>query len=226
MKAISQMTQGEKLQTISEYTPCKIEREIVLRYLLAVRHNDIQQIEYFEKFGKSIRQIILNVHTYERALLFGYTSKDLNEHGWLIGMLPIVEKIEVDNFNCIHIGKSQNGTYAVAVDWCTGSAGGGSHPSVFDEPIKDYKEAVRQGICQLEQQYSKAERYSVTDRSNYNPKVISKLKNKLLELKSRYTQPQQLTIGAILKTKTLLPDYQAGGFLFYIRESLFNLFSP
>lgn len=81
MKAISQMTQGEKLQTISEYTPCKIEREIVLRYLLAVRHNDIQQIEYFEKFGKSIRQIILNVHTYERALLFGYTSKDLNEHG-------------------------------------------------------------------------------------------------------------------------------------------------
>lgn len=110
-------------------------------------------------------------------------------------MLPIVEKIELDNSNCIHIGKSPNGTYAVAVDWCTGSAGGGSHPSVFDEPIKDYKEAVRQGICQLEQQYCKAERYSVTDRSNYNPKVISKLKNKLLELKCRYTQPQQLTLA-------------------------------
>ena len=167
----------------------------MLRYLLAVRRNDIQQIEYFEKFGKNIRQIILNVHTYERALLFGYTSKDLNEHGWLIGMLPIVEKIELDNSNCIHIGKSQNGTYAIAVDWCTGSAGGGSHPSVFDEPIKDYKEAVRQGICQLEQQYIKAERYSVTDRGNYNPKVISKLKNKLMELKRRYTQPQQLTLA-------------------------------
>ena len=179
MKAISQMTQEEKLQTISEYTPCRIER----------------QIEYFEKFGKNIRQIILNVHTYERALLFGYTSKDLNEHGWLIGMLPIVEKIELDNSNCIHIGKSQNGTYAIAVDWCTGSAGGGSHPSVFDEPIKDYKEAVRQGICQLEQQYIKAERYSVTDRGNYNPKVISKLKNKLMELKRRYTQTQQLTLA-------------------------------
>ena len=181
MKTISQMTREEKLQAILEHTPYRTEREIMLRYLLAVRRNDIQQIEYFEKFGKNIRQIILNVHTYERALLFGYTSKDLNEHGWLIGMLPIV--------------KSQNGTYAVAVDWCTGSAGGGSHPSVFDEPIKDYKEAVRQGICQLEQQHSKAERYSVTDRSNYNPKVISKLKNKLLELKRRYTQPQQLTLA-------------------------------
>lgn len=70
MKAISQMTQEEKLQTISEYTPCRIEREIVLRYLLAVRRNDIQQIEYFEKFGKSIRQIILNVHTYEKSIAF------------------------------------------------------------------------------------------------------------------------------------------------------------
>ena len=106
MKAISQMTQEEKLQTISEYTPCRTEREIMLRYQSAVHRNDIQQIEYFEKFGKNIRQIILNVHTYERALLFGYTSKDLNEHGWLIGMLPIVEKIELDNSNCIHIGKS------------------------------------------------------------------------------------------------------------------------
>lgn len=195
MKAISQMTQEEKLQSISEYTPCRTEREIVLRYQSAVNRNDIQQIEYFEKFGKNIRQILLNVHTYERALLFGYTSKDLNEHGWLIGILPIVEKIELYNSNCIHIGKSQNGTYAVAVDWCTGSAGGGSHPSVFDEPVKDYKEAVRQGICQLEEQYNKAERYSVTDKSNYNPKVISKLKNKLLELKCRYTQPQQLTLA-------------------------------
>ena len=196
MKTISQMTREEKLQVILEYTPYRTEREIMLRYLLAVRRNNIQQIGYFEKFGENIRQIIRNVHTYERALLFGYTSKALNEYGWLIGMmLPIVEKIELDNSNCIHIGKSQNGTYAVAIDWCTGSAGGGSHPSVFDEPIKDYKEAVRQGICQLKQQDIKAERYPVTDRSNYNPNVISKLKNKLLELKRRYTQPQQLTLA-------------------------------
>ena len=59
MKAISQMTQEEKLQTISEYTPCRTEREIMLRYQSAVHRNDIQQIEYFEKFGKNIRQIIL-----------------------------------------------------------------------------------------------------------------------------------------------------------------------
>ena len=110
-------------------------------------------------------------------------------------MLPIIEEIKVGNSNCIHIGKSENGTYAVTVSWCTGSAGGGSHPSVWDEPVKDNKEAIRQGINLLEKRYEKAERCSVADKSNYNPTVINKLKNKLLELKRQYVQPQQLTLA-------------------------------
>ena len=76
----------------------------------------------------------------------------------------------------------------------TGTAGGGSHPSVWDEPVRDYKEAIRQGIRLLEQQYNKAERWSVSDRSNYNPKVIRSLKGKLLEIKRKYTQPRQLSL--------------------------------
>lgn len=46
----------------------------------------------------------------------------------------------------------------------------------------------------LEQQYSKAERWSVSDRSNYNLKVIRSLKGKLLEIKWKYTQPRQLSL--------------------------------
>ena len=41
-------------------------------------------------------------------------------------MLPIVEEIRLDTSNVIHIGQSVNGTYAVTVSWCTGTAGGGS----------------------------------------------------------------------------------------------------
>lgn len=48
MKPISQMTREEKLQEIIEYNPCRIERNAVLRYLLAVRRNDTEQIAYFE----------------------------------------------------------------------------------------------------------------------------------------------------------------------------------
>ena len=194
MKPISQMTREEKLKEIVEYNPCRVERSAVLRYLLAVRRNDTEQIAYFESFGKSVRHIILNVRTYERGLIFGYVGKLFNEYGWINGMLPIVEEIRLDTLNTIHIGQSIDGTYAVSIDWSTGSAGGGSHPSVWDEPVRDYKEAVRQGIRLLEQQYSKAERWSVSDSSNYKPKVIRRLKAKLTELKQRYTQPQQLSL--------------------------------
>lgn len=194
MKPISQMTREEKLQEIIEYNPYRIERNAVLRYLLAVRRNDTEQIAYFESFGKSVRHIILNVRTYERGLIFGYIGKQFNEHGWINGMLPIVEDIKLDTFNTIHIGQSIDGTYAVTINWCTGTAGGGSHPSVWDEPVRDYKEAVRQGIRLLEQQYNKAEHSSDSDRGNYNPNIIRNLKSKLLELKRQYTQPRQLSL--------------------------------
>lgn len=194
MKPISQMTREEKLQEIIEYNPYRIERNAVLRYLLAVRRNDTEQIAYFESFGKSVRHIILNVRTYESGLIFGYIGKQFNEHGWINGMLPIVEEIKLDTFNTIHIGQSIDGTYAVTINWCTGTAGGGSHPSVWDEPVRDYKEAVRQGIRLLEQQYNKAEHSSDSDRGNYNPNIIRNLKSKLLEIKRQYTQPRQLSL--------------------------------
>ena len=194
MKPISELTYQEKVTQVLDYHAFRMERETKLRYLLAIRRNNKEQIAYFESFGDSVYKIVRNVRTYERGLLFGYTSKERNQHGWLIGMLPIIEKIELESGNCIYIGQSVNGTYAVTVDWCTGSAGGGSHPSVWNDPIPNYKEAVRLGIRRLEKQYEDAERYSISDRGNYNPKVISRLKAKLLELKRRYTEPQQLSL--------------------------------
>ena len=47
VKPISQMTREEKLQEIVEYNPCRIERNAVLRYLLAIHRNDTEQIAYF-----------------------------------------------------------------------------------------------------------------------------------------------------------------------------------
>lgn len=196
MKPIQEYTKQEKLAAISEYNPCRTERNAVLRYLLAVRRDDADEIAYFEGFGDSVHHIIHNVRTYERGLLFGYTAKRFDEYGWIRGMLPIVERIELDVQNTIHIGQSIDGTYAVAVDWSTGTAGGGSHPSVWDEPIADYKEAVRNGIGQLERQYSYAMQHS-SDSCNYNVKKIRKLIAKLVEVKQRYLKPKQLSLFEI-----------------------------
>lgn len=193
MKPIQKYTKQEKLAAILEYNPCRTERNAVLRYLLAVRRDDADEIAYFEGFGDSVHQIILNVRTYERGLLFGYTTKQFDEYGWLRGMLPIVERIELDVHNAIHIGQSIDGTYAVAVDWSTGGAGGGSHPSVWNEPIADYKEAVKNGIGQLERQYTYVMKHS-SDSTNYNAKKIRKLIAKLAEVKQRYLEPKQLSL--------------------------------
>ena len=188
------MTREEKLQALADYHACKRERHIILRYVQALRREDAEQTAYFEGFGESVHQIVLNVNTYERRLVFGYVDKQFNEYGWINGMLPIVEEIRLDTSNVIHIGQSVNGTYAVTVSWCTGTAGGGSHPSVWDEPISGYKEAVTSGIHRLEKIYNDTERHSLTDRGNYNPKYIRKLKAGLRELKLRYTAPQQLSL--------------------------------
>ena len=105
MKPIQEYTKQEKLEAILEYNPYRTERNAVLRYLLAVRRDNTEQIAYFESFGDSVHKIILNVRTYER------------------GTLPIVERIELDILNTIHIGQSIDGTYAVTVGWSTGGAG-------------------------------------------------------------------------------------------------------
>ena len=193
MKPIQEYTRQEKLAAISVYNPCGTERNAVLRYLLAVRKDDRDEIAYFESFGDSVHHIIHNVRTYERGLLFGYMAKRFDEYGWLRGMLPIVERIELDVLNTIHIGQSIDGTYAVTVNWSTGGAGGGSHPSVWDEPIADYKEAVKDGIGQLERHYAYAMQHS-TDSTNYNAKKIRKLIAKLAEVKRRYLEPEQLSL--------------------------------
>lgn len=193
MKPIQKYTKQEKLEAILEYNPCRVERNAVLRYLLAVRRDNAEQIAYFEGFGYDVHHIILNVRTYERGLLFGYTAKRFDEYGWLRGMLPIVERIELDVLNTIHIGQSIDGTYAVTVSWSTGGAGGGSHPSVWDEPIADYKEAVRDGIGLLERQYADA-MTRTADSINYNASKIRKLIAKLAEIKRRYLEPKQLSL--------------------------------
>lgn len=108
-------------------------------------------------------------------------------------MLPIVERIELAIFNTILIGQSIDGTYAVTVDWSTGGAGGGSHPSVWDEPICDYKTAVKQGIAELEQRYTYAMEHS-SDGCNYNASKIRRLMTKLKEIKQQYLEPRQLPL--------------------------------
>lgn len=193
MKPIQEYSNREKLAAVMEYHPSAAEREVVLRYLLAIRKNDAEQIAYFEKFGVSIHAIILNVSTYERGLLFGYTAVTFDKYGWIHGMIPIIEAIELDLLNTIHIGQSPNGRYAVTISWNTGGAGGGSFPSVWNEPFADYRGAVKHGIAELEKSYAYALEHTA-DSCNYNERKIKQLIAKLKEVKRQYLEPSQLSL--------------------------------
>ena len=57
MKPIQEYTKQEKLEAILEYNPCRVERNAVLRYLLAVRRDNAELIAYFESFGNSVHKI-------------------------------------------------------------------------------------------------------------------------------------------------------------------------
>ena len=91
-------------------------------------------------------------------------------------MLPIVERIELGMLNTIFIGQAVNGMYAIAINWCTGHAGGGRHPSVWDEPIAVYKDAIKKGITELEKKYAYA------------------WEHKLKEIRLQYLEPKQLSL--------------------------------
>lgn len=81
-KIISQMTKEEKLQALADYHACKRERHIILRYIQALRREDAEQTAYFESFGESVHQIVLNVNTYERRLVSAmWTSSSTNMDG-------------------------------------------------------------------------------------------------------------------------------------------------
>lgn len=68
-----------------------------------------------------------------------------------------------------------------------------SHPSVWDEPISNYKTAVKQGIAELEQRYAYAMEHS-SDGCNYNASKILRLMAKLKEIKLQYLEPRQLPL--------------------------------
>lgn len=82
--------------------------------------------------------------TYRRGLeMFGFTDRTFDEYGWLIGTLPIVQEIELNSLNCIHIGQSEGGICAVTVSWDYLDAVGGSRIGNY-VVCKKLKEIKRQ----------------------------------------------------------------------------------
>jgi hypothetical protein len=178
----------EKLKEIQEINFCRAERHNVAVYLNALRRNDRQVIDEYERFGDSPRQLLMNKREYERHLLFGFTKIAFNEYGWLANP-DFLEREEIqfphkDGWavsNHITLGKGLNGkwTYGMRYSYSTGGAGYGLNVwgKLFDNRKDCLKAALDEMMAGLGKDCCKTDKYAIV--------VMKQLKNLFDEITGR-----------------------------------------
>lgn len=130
-KSLSKM---EKIAEIQDVNYCREEKREAELYIKALLHDEIETINFYENFGDTPRQMIMNKRDHDRQLLFGFTDIAFNEYGWLVN--PKFLDIEEFKFqhrkgwavlNHISIGRGINGkwTFGRSYSYSTGGSGYG-----------------------------------------------------------------------------------------------------
>lgn len=163
----------QKLELMQEVNYCRAERHEAAIYLKALWLNDTDTIDYYESFGNSPRQIIMNKRDYDRHLLFGFTKKEFNQYGWL----EKSEFLEKEHFefphrdgwavsNHITIGKGINGKWSYGMSYSHSTGGSGSGLSAWGKIFDSRKEclitALEEMMRGLKRDSSSSDKYAIT----------------------------------------------------------------
>lgn len=143
----------EKLEQIRKLSLCKHERIIAAQYLIILRSNDVQKIEDYESFGTSVRQMIMNRSSFERGLLFGFTSRKFDKYGWLerptflnYEKYSFPDKADRAVFNYVEIGSGINGMWTYGISHFFGISG----ISIWGAIFKTRKECLISALEKLQ----------------------------------------------------------------------------
>ena len=125
-------------------------------YLKALRKNNQQQIEEYESFGDSPRQIIMNRRAYDRGQLFGFTEKLFSQYGWLQNgtfaekeEIRFIHKLGWAATNHLTIGRGENGKWTYGVSFSTGSWGHCYGLSVWGKIFDNRKECLKAALQEI-----------------------------------------------------------------------------
>jgi len=125
-------------------------------YLKALRKNNQQQIEEYESFGDSPRQIIMNRRAYDRGQLFGFTEKHFSPYGWLQNdtfaekeEIRFIHKLGWAATNHLTIGRGENGKWTYGVSFSTGSWGHCYGLSVWGKIFDNRKECLKAALQEI-----------------------------------------------------------------------------
>ena len=192
----------EKIAKTQEYQSSGAEKKYHEAYLNALQTGDTQTIANYETFGDSPRQIIMNLHSYEKGQVFGFFGKDFNEYGWLANAhFTNVEHLEFFHkqgwaaHNYITIGQGANGKWSYGATYSTGGAGGGYGLGVWGKVLNSRKECITEALKELIARHAKSAERLKNDSTNFNPTLSNTIVTQVRKMLTELTVAKQLSFA-------------------------------
>ncbi|MDR3246227.1 MAG: hypothetical protein LBT50_07320 [Prevotellaceae bacterium] len=197
-----ELTNYKKIEQIQELRFCKGDHHYAVVYLKALLSDDTQMINEYEQFGTDTRHIIMNKHSYDRGLLFGFTGIKFNKYGWLDNEDFLeIETFEFPHrknwavFNDITIGKGNNGKWTYGINYSTGGYGGGYGICVWGEIFDTRKECLIAALRKIMDKHHKSRIQHKNDTLNFNAEYSKTVMKKVNELYDTITGRKSIQLS-------------------------------
>jgi len=148
------------------------ERELLAEIGAAIIASDPEKLNWFARFGDSLRQILMNVNEYRQGLEFGFTEIAFNQYGWFASPKFLdFEEIELEKSG-IRIGRGPNGVWAYALSRSYGVAGASGPLCVFCKKYPNREVCLNTALADLKADMLKY--IGNSDTTNYKQDVLQK----------------------------------------------------
>ncbi|MDT3402294.1 hypothetical protein [Mucilaginibacter terrae] len=164
----------------------KYEKDLLSEILISVNAGDYVKMNWFNSFGDSLRQIIMNVYEHRKALEFGFTEIAFNQYGWFSSPKFIDrEDIQLEQSE-IRLGHGPNGLWAYALSCNYGTAGSSSPLCVFCKKYASRDAALTDALAEMKAQMTKY--LGNADTTNYKQEILNKTLNAIAAMKNSRVQ--------------------------------------
>lgn len=171
----------------------KYEPEILNEMITAVERSDAETLQWFNRFGDSLRAVIINVYAYRKGLDFGFTEIAFNQYGWFkrpefVSQEELVFGIGIryGEYSTLKIGKGLTNVWTYALSYNFGTAGGGCGISFYGKQFNNRETAINTGITELKDMMKAKIGHS--DTSNYKQPIIQDTLNTIAKYKIEWIQ--------------------------------------
>ncbi|GAA3971386.1 hypothetical protein GCM10022246_24830 [Pedobacter ginsengiterrae] len=177
---VSLLTKETLIYHVENHNLMGYERPLVEEISSAVDSKDIASIEWFAKFGNTLRKIIFNVHAYRMGLRFGFENIEFDEYDWLKRPLflnieqlhfGLPDKNRYGNYSTITPGHGPNQIWTYGLSCSYGTAGSSSGICVYDQTFANREEALIDATAKLKKMM--LAKVGDKDTTNYNQKIIA-----------------------------------------------------